>query len=299
MANPVITTLTNYIQQERLPLISKAVLGAKSIKMFSKQTGIKTSAAINLLTTDVQFQDGKVCGFQDAGTQELSQRVLTTGVIKVNLEYCKNKMLDKWMQYEISIKVGDERLPFEQEFVEDVNKDIQAKLEKAVWQGDTTSGDENLKWFDGLLKIATNDVSVNKVTITGTSAYDDIMAVYAAIPEQVLDNAVIFVGADVYRKFGTELVNKNLFHYDGAYSNGEVYIPGTSTRVVKVNGLNGTDKIFAADPNRVYFGCDMVDDAEEYDFWYSKDSDSYRLNIRFNAGVQYPFSNEVVLGAKA
>ena len=43
MANPVITTLTNYIQQERLPLISKAVLGAKSIQMFSKQTGIKTS----------------------------------------------------------------------------------------------------------------------------------------------------------------------------------------------------------------------------------------------------------------
>lgn len=298
MANPIIDSLTNYVQQERLPLITKAVLGSKSVKLFNLQTGVKTSAALNLLDTDVQFQDGLTCGFQDAGTSTLSQRVLNTGVIKINLEYCANKMLEKWTQYAIRVKAGEQLLPFEEEFISDVIADTNSKLEKAVWQGDTASGDENLKRFDGLLKIAKDDNQVNKVAITGASAYDDILAVYNAIPEEVIDKAVIFVGGDTFRKFGAELVEKNLYHYSGQIVDGELYVPGTNTKVVKVAGLNGTDKIFAADPSRVYFGCDLVDAQEIFDFWYSKDNDAYRLNIRFNAGVQYPFSDEVVLGSK-
>lgn len=297
--NPIINTLPDYVQQERLPLISKAVLGAKSVSMFTPQSGIKTSGNLNLLSTDVKFQDGLTCGFTDAGTSTLSARVLNTGNIKINMEYCDREMLEKWTQYNLSVAAGKESLPFEQEFVNGVLADIQAKVEKAVWQGDTASGDENLKRFDGLLKIAEADNSVNDVVITGASAYDDIMAVYNAIPEEVLDGAVIFVGADTYRKFGNELVAKNLYHFDSTYASGEVYLPGTDTKVVKVNGLNGTGKIFAARPSDLFVGFDMRDDAEQFDFWYSKDSQSFKLVVKFNIGVQYSFSEFVTLGKTA
>ena len=59
MANsPVMATLPAYVEQRRLPLIKEAVLKAKSASLFNLQSDIKTDAALNLLTTDVQFGDG-------------------------------------------------------------------------------------------------------------------------------------------------------------------------------------------------------------------------------------------------
>lgn len=62
MANPVFDGLTAYIQEQRLPLIKSAVLKAKSASLFNLQTDIKTSAALNLLSTAVEFGDGLACG---------------------------------------------------------------------------------------------------------------------------------------------------------------------------------------------------------------------------------------------
>lgn len=141
---------------------------------------------------------------------------------------------------------------------------------------------------------------MNKVTIQGTSAYDDIMAVYNAIPERVLDGASILVGADMFRKFIQELVAKNYYHYSGENLNGEIMLPGSQVKVIAVNGLNGTDKIVAGQLDKNFFyGCDMMNDEEKFELWYSQDFREFRLAIEFNAGVQVAFPDEVVLGAKA
>lgn len=299
MANPIMTTLPAYVEERRLPLIKEAVLGAKSASMFNLQTDIKTDAVINLLSTDVEFGDGLVCGWDEAGTQTLSQRTIKTGNFKVNMSYCDKAMLKYWTQYAVRVAAGQKTLPFEEDFVNAVIADVKAKIETAIWQGDTASGDANLKIFDGLLKIAKADANINKVDADVTAgAYDAIKAVYMAIPEKVLDGAVIFVGADVYRKFTNELMEKNLFHYDGKGVDEEIYFPGTNVRVVAVNGLNGTDYIFAARPQDLFFGCDLVNDEEVFDFFYSKDNREFRLVIEANAGVQYAFSDQIVLGGK-
>lgn len=299
MANPIMTTLPAYVEERRLPLIKEAVLGAKSASMFNLQTDIKTDAVINLLSTDVQFGDGLACGWDEQGTQTLSQRTIKTGNFKVNMSYCDKAMLKYWTQYEVRVAAGQKTLPFEEEFVNAVVADVKAKVEKAIWQGDITSDNANLKIFDGLLKIAKADGNINKVTVdVAAGAYNAIKAVYMAIPEKVLDGAVIFVGADVYRKFTNELMEKNLFHYDGQGVDEEIYFPGTNVKVVAVNGLNGTDYIFAARPQDLFFGCDMVNDEEKFEFWYSQDNREFRLAIEANAGVQYAFSDQIVLGGK-
>ena len=296
MPNPIMTSLPAYVEERRLPLIKEAVLGAKSASMFTLQTDVKTDAVVNLLSTDVQFGDGLTCGWDESGSQTLSQRTIKTGPFKVNMSYCDKAMLKYWTQYEVRVAAGQKTLPFEEEFVEAVIKDVKSKVEKAIWQGDTTSGDANLKIFDGLLKIAKADANINKVTVdVAAGPYDAIKAVYLAIPEEVLDGAVIFVGADVYRKFTNELMEKNLFHYDGQGVDEEIYFPGTNVKVVAVNGLNGTNYIFAARPQDLFFGCDMVNDEEKFEFWYSQDNREFRLAIEANAGVQYAFSDQVVL----
>lgn len=300
MANPVMTSLTSYVEQRRLPLIKEAVLKAKSASLFNLQTDIKTSAALNLLSTAIQFGDGLACGWDEAGTQTLSQRILTTGNIKINMAYCDKEMLKYWTQYQVRVAAGQKTLPFEEDFVNAVVENVKAAIETAIWQGDTTSQTNNLKYFDGLLKILKNTAGTVEVTITGTSAYDDIMAVYNAIPEKVLDGASILVGSDTFRKFIQELVAKNYYHYSGENLNGEIMLPGSQVKVIAVNGLNGTDEIVAGQLDKNFFyGCDMMNDEEKFELWYSQDFREFRLAIEFNAGVQVAFPDEVVLGAKA
>ena len=97
-----------------------------------------------------------------------------------------------------------------------------------------------------------------------------------------------------------EMVEKNYFHYaaDGADVQ-EFVLPGTNTKVIAVNGLNGSNKIVAADPKNLFYGCDMLDDAETFDFWYDKSNREYRLAVEFNAGVQVAYPNEVVVATIA
>lgn len=303
MANSVVfDNLTTYIEERRLPIFSEAVLKAKSASLFNLQSDIKTSAVVNLLKTDVVFGDGSTCGFEAAGEQTLSQRVINTGLIKVNMEYCEKEFLKYWTQYEVKVQAGmGEKLPFEEYFVDGLLKGIQAGVEKAIWQGDKTSEDDNLNKFDGMLKILGAEDDVIEPTIAeGATAYDAIKAVYLAIPEAILDKAVILCGSDVFRQYMQEMVEKNYYHYaaDGMPSE-EFVVPGTTTKVIAVNGLNGTNKIVAGALDNMFYGCDLADADKRMEAWYSKDFRTYRIAVEFNAGVQVAFPNQVVLGTIA
>lgn len=281
--------LTSYVDEQRLPLIKKAVLGGKTVGLINLQTGVKKSAALNLINVEPKLQEGG-CGWNADGTATLSQRVIDTKMLKVNIPFCDKDFINYWTNYEVKVGAGRETLPFEEYFTSMVIEKVNAKIEAMVWAGNSENGAE----FDGLIKILGEDVIT---AATKTSAYEAIKAVYAAIPVAVLPKATIFVGADTFRSFMLEMVEKNYFHYaaDGA-SVQEFVLPGTDTKVVAVNGLNGTKAIVAADPANLFYGCDMLDDAETFDLWYSKDNREYRLAVQFNAGVQVAYPNEVVKG---
>lgn len=299
MANPIVSSLPQYVEEKRLPLIAEAVLGAKSAKLFNLQTDIKHSAALNLLTTDVAFGDGSTCGWDDAGSQSLTQRILTVGNIKVNMSFCDRDMLAKWMGYEVKVAAGSEALPFEEEFTNEVVKSIQEAVETAIYQGDTASSNVNLKAFDGLIKILTGeDGTIDVAASTESTALAKVRKVYNAIPEKAFTrgNVAILVGMDTFRALVGDLVDKNLYHYNPGAPEGEVYLPGTNVRVIGVNGLNGAKKAIAASLDNLFFGTDMVNDMETFKLWYSDDNQEFRLAVKFNAGVQVAFPDEVVLG---
>lgn len=126
------------------------------------------------------------------------------------------------------------------------------------------------------------------------------MNVYKAIPAGSLETSKIFVGMDTYRDLVMELTAKNLFHYaekvDSTY---EFILPGTTTLVVGVSGLNGTKKVVALNAEHAIYGVDMESDSEEFDLWYSKDNQEFRLAVKFNVGVQVAFPDEVVIATLA
>lgn len=294
--NPIVTSLPAYVEQNRGELIAKAVLGARTASIINYQTGIKTSAAINLLSTDVQFQDGSDCGFEAAGSQELSQRIIETGLIKVNMEYCDKNLLKAYTQREVVIAADENALPFEEKFVGDVLANIKAALEKGIWQGDKTSQDDNLNKFDGLLKILGAATGVIAATGSKSDVFAALQDVLVKLPATALkEDTRIFVGDDTFMRLVNELVNKNLYHYSANNANYEIVLPGTTIRVTAVEGLNGTDKIVAGRASNFFYGTDLEGSEERFDFWFSQDDRTFKLAVEFNAGVQVAFPDEVVL----
>lgn len=297
-----VDALGNYVDEQRLPLIRKAVLGARSAYHFNLMTGVKGATALNLLSTDVQFGDGSTCGWNEAGSSTLSQRVLTPGQIKINMSFCEKQLLKTWANYEVKVAAGQKTLPFEEDFMKGVGESIAAKLEKAIWQGNTESEDANLNKFDGIIKIAEGASLASTISYSADDTVSSIVArVYEAIPAEAFNKGevVLYMGADKYRKYIQELIANGNLVITSAIADvampDSVLIPGTNVRVIYVDGLNGTNKMFASYRDNFVYGVDMTGDEEKYDLWYSQDNREHRLAVEFVSGTQIAFPDEVVM----
>lgn len=294
-----VTALNNYVEEKRLPLIAKSFLRGKTIDLIQIETGVLQDTALNLVSAQVEFGDGASCGWDPTEGVALSQRLLKPTFLKVNQVFCDKNLLKKWASYEVKLAAGREQLPFEEKFLEEIANAINESIEKLVWQGDSSNDNEP----DGFLKILETGGSgvVSATWSAGTTAYNKIKTVYNAIPANIIDkeDTVIFVGEETYREFIQDLVAANLYHFSPDYKAGEYMVPGTSIRVIAVNGLNGTGKIVAGRLSNLYYGVGAEDDKDTFDFWYSKDNREFRLAAYFAIAVQVAYPNEIVLGKQA
>ena len=304
MPNFVTTSLPKYVQENKDMLLKNfALVGGSTRSRISVQTGIKSSARINFMEIAPVLQDGTGCGFNAQGAVSLSQRDIETAVIKVNLDICPETLRGKYAEYLIKTNATAETLPFEQFIMEGITNVLTKKNEMLMWQGDKASGNADLKWIDGFIKIAGAEADVKDVTIDANKIYDAILAVYMELPDEVIERgAEIYVSPANFRKFMQELVAKNFFHYAGATEAApeEFYFPGTNAKVVLTPGLTGVnDKILGTFAKNLFYGCDMEGDAEDIKVWFSDDDDLYKLKVKWNMGVQIAFPDMVVLGATA
>ena len=294
-----VSTLSNYVEEKRLPLIAKSFLRGKTIDLIQIETGVLQDTALNLVSAQVQFGDGASCGWNPTDGVALSQRLLKPTFLKINQAFCDKDLLKKWASYEVKLAAGREQLPFEESFMEEIANAINESIEKLVWQGDSSHTNEP----DGFLKIleAVSSGVVSATWSAGTTAYNKIKTVYNAIPANIIDkeDTVIFVGEETYREFIQDLVSANLYHFSPDYKAGEYMLPGTAIRVIAVNGLNGTGKIVAGRLSNFFYGVGAEDDKDTFDFWYSQDNREFRLAVYFAMAVQVAYPNEIVLGKQA
>ena len=304
--NFVVSSLPAYVQDNKDLIIKNfALVGTASRQRFGIQTGIKTSAYLNYLELNPTLQDGKGCGFTAAGSATLTQRTITTAVIKVNMDICPDSLLGKYAEYLVRIGANSNELPFEQYIIDGVTTEINKKIEKLIWQGDTTKSTNNdLKWINGILKqLASDSDNVDVSIAANTAIYDAIKAVYLAIPEETLERgAEIYVSPANYRDFLMAMVEKKYFNYSGPQDSApeEFVFPGTDVKVVKTPGLAGVnDRIVASFPDNFVYGCDAEGDLEDVKVWFSDDDDLFKLKVKWNSGIAYRFPNQVTLGTIA
>lgn len=294
IVNPNVESLGNYVEEKRLPLIAKSFLTGKTVDLVQLETGVKQDTALNLLTAEIELGAGDKCGWDPTAGVTLSQRLLEPVFLKINQAFCDKNLLKKWASYEVNLAAGRETLPFEEKFMDEIANAIQEKIEYLIWNG---TGDQNEP--DGYLAILAEDGG-DPIDVDGMTDYNAIKAVYNAIPTQIIDKAdtVIFVSEQRYRGFIQDLVAANLFHFAPDYKDGEYKLPGTSIRVIAVNGLNKTNKIVAGRLSNFFYGVGAEDDAETFDFWYSKDNREFRLAVYFAMAAQVAFPDEIVVGEK-
>ena len=178
---------------------------------------------------------------------------------------------------------------------------VAAALEKAIWQGDTGSGDTNLNKFDGIVKIASNATVAATTAYNASSISTTLNAMYNALPSAAFSKGevVAYISEADYRKYIQELIaNGNLVITNGVNDVAmpeSVLIPGTNVRVYGVAGLDGVQKAYMSYKDNFVFGTDLEGDEEKFDLWYSQDNREFRVAIEFVAGTQVAFPDMLVV----
>ena len=281
-----VSTLGTYVQENKDIILKDIVFGGEygnTIPLMTKQLGIKTTEKIHPSTLEAVLQDvSGECGFNPQGDLNISERSITTSQKKVNMEFCLEKLLGKFAEYKVRVGANEDALPFEAEIIDNLVKSINKQVEKGVWTDLITNTDAQLT-----------------VASTGT-AYERVMAVYMALPEAILEDAVIFVSPATFREYVKDLVDKNFYHYNPADGDlEEIFIPGSGVKVRKAKGLaeQTEDVIFGTSPKNMIYGTDFMDNKEEVKAWFSDDNDTYRIKVRFNYGANVAFP-DLVVGSK-
>jgi len=308
-----VSALANYTKENQDLLVASSVLGSKTASLIKDQgnvmVGVKSSEKINIMDTDAFFQDGSSCGFNASGTTTFTQRTVTVGKMKVNEALCPKDLERTYLQKALPAGSTYDSIVFSEQYSTRKAEKIASQLEIALWQGDTSSADGNKNKFDGIIKLVTAAssavVDANTSTYFGSTATSITSAnviavfdaVYKAIPAEVVakDDVRIFCGMDVFRTYTIALKNANMFNYafDGK-ADSEFLLPGTTIKVVAVQGLNGTSKIYASRLSNLFIGTDLLNEEERFEIFYAKEADQVRFVAEFKMGVNFAFPGEIV-----
>lgn len=292
--------LTAYVDQTKMELIRKFVLEGRSASFLTIQPDIKSSASINILSSQLVAQAGG-CGFTNEGQTILSQTPLSVCPLKVNESICLDTLEQYYTQYMMNPGSYNTEIPFEQTYVLDKIANISSLIDTLIWQGNTaTTGQTSL--CDGFITLAEttysgsvingNTSSATAITPSNIIQLIDDMSASINVNIINMDDLYLYVGYDTYRTYQIALRNANLFHYNGQQDQGESFsqlIPGQNIRVIALKGLNNTNKMFLSTKSNMYYGVDMLNDYENFELFYSQDFQEVRMVAKWKMGVNAAF----------
>lgn len=303
--------LTAYTEQNATALRLRAFFTSKSIRTFTVEQGYKGPTTLNKAAVALSLQAGG-CGWTttSANSLTLTQRTLTPGKYKLNIPFCNDDLEAYFTRvYMPAGQAANENMPTEIEkvFMDGVTGNFGEIIETAIWQGDTGSGSANLNKFDGfnkILDVATSANSFNPSTSAWsiTTSFDIVDGVVNAIPNEVIDkeDTMVFMSMSRFRQYLTRLRQLNLFHYngnaavDGATPTFEIIHPGTNVKIVALNGLNGTNRIWAGQASNFVIGVDDPFESTFMEMFYSKDNQELRFVLKGMMGVQVYYPEQIV-----
>jgi hypothetical protein len=284
--------------EEPARVIYKMIAKGNTSKYMQIQPRIKSAETINIFATEGYWQSGSSCGFSASGDTVATQRIITVAPIKINLKWCMKDLEAYYTQKGLPKGSSYTELAFREDILAEIAQKINYRTDRAIWRGDTTSGDPYINKFDGLIEIindASNEIEATPVAWSVTNSRTALQNVYASMTDDMLadaNNVKVFMGLSEARDYRMKLGIDNLYHMTGAES--KLYLENTDIEIVPVLGLSGTKKIYAANVNNLYLGVDLANEQEKFDLFYAKEADEVRFVAEFKMGVQVAFPDQIV-----
>lgn len=307
------SSLTDYVEEKKGELLHAAILGAQTLSYpIDIVTGVKYKETLNYVAQDAPFQAGGTCAFNASGSTTFTQKVITVLDLKVQDEWCPKVLEKKYTQMFLKPGVKQDELPLGKFLTDKIGVNIAGQMESAIWQGDTASGINNLKHFDGLIKTIDAAASLISATTTADITTSNIRTIidemYTLIPAAIINDPakplVLLMGMDTFRLLVLKLSTDNLYNYavNTTLAANEIMYPGFNLKVIGLNGLNnitGTapeykDRMFLTHFDNLVFATDLENDMENYELWFSQDDRVIKYSVEWKAGVQVKFGGEVV-----
>jgi hypothetical protein len=293
-----VQSIGGYVDQVGGELLSKALIGATTPRYVNVRLGIKGTQALNLLNSNIVFQDG-TCGWDPptGTTTTFSQTNITTCPEKYNEALCYKDLYDTYQSMLMSPGQTQESVPFEQQIAELKVKQIQQRIEQQLWQA--TTGASCFNGFKSLISTGTTGVANSSgVTFSSSAAYGvsgnpitEVDKLINVLDDNAMsrEDLIVFMSYANFRLYVQALTRANFFqNYIGSADiTGmmEATHPNTNVKVVPTIGLNGSNQVVIGPREYMVVGFDLLSDHEKLVIWYSKDFDELRLRANYNYGV--------------
>lgn len=299
------SALGDYLNEHSMELMAASVAKSRTAELVEVKAGMKNKDSINIMDTTLTLAADD-CGFDPGDTTTFTQRVIPVIAIKSDEALCPKDLNDTYLNLKLAAGSGDDSLPFDALYMEHKLALLADAYESADWKGNIATGTGNDALYNGFIQVidaaaSSVDGNVGGVTvgtgITSANALDIVQGMYSVIPVEILgeSDVLVFGGWDTFRALQANITDLNLFHYnaDGSTAAGEIMIPGTGVKFVAVNGLTGTDRLFAGRTSNFFIGIDAPSD-DSLEMWYDKSTRKVNTTIRAKRGTQVAFPQEIV-----
>ena len=311
-----VTPATTYAGEQALPYVTSAVKSNDTVAKGYVRTmdGLTSKAVISSLVTSDPIV-GAACGFSDAGTTTLGERVLTVTDLKVNREVCRKTLFPTWVGKNMT-QNGDLPNSFSDFLLEVVAGQAAAQIENGIWVADAGGifgagflSDDGVFDQAGLSASATADftqVTMNAGAATTAANIDDALAtVYASVTGS-------HPGLEFKEGFGFYMNNK-MYSFYAQFLAGSATGQGINMLGLTLNPENLSylghpifrcpgapdDCIVATYKSNLVFGTNLGTDLTEAQIipTYQYDgSDNIRVVMNFGIGVQTGIGTDGVVG---
>jgi hypothetical protein len=261
-------------------------------------------------------QEKTTCGFNPVGTSGLSEVVLNTKPLSVNLEQCAAEFYNTIFKKELKrgTPITDISGTIVAQYMEENALDaIVHDAFAMAWFGDTsiasTATGAFLRPFNGWFTLFENDTNVSKVSIgsTGDYAYEALKTIYESEAGQLIrqtGNPVIKVTPQVYYNLLATFENANTDYGLTKLSDGggltfrgiPVTEETTWTESINDYSLNNEKRIFFGNLENLHVGTDIANPGSDAKLFYDELEEKYYFKANFDLGVNYTHSELIVYG---
>jgi len=282
--------------------ISAALKASNSLDYLTSIENIKYKSNIQALNQTVDSVTDATCSFAvgGTGTLTLTEKVLEPKNLQVNLELCKEDMLDSWEALQMRAGAGGgPSATFEDYVISYMGNIIAEATEDSIWSGTAVAGQFNgfLGAVTGVL-VADGTVVTDAVSgaYTPTSIIGELQSIVAAIPSQTLgkEDLHIYMSQRTYQYY---ISSQSTLGYVNAYSmNGDYKPMFEGYKLAVCNGMNENEMV-AAQTSNLFFGTDLLSDSTRIslmDMSALDGSNNLRLVCRYSAGVQSGTGADIV-----